>query len=155
MSQTSRGLFKYVRVARYLRAKVLNDTSGDLVECEMIARDLRAKFFALPLRRGACKLRRLFRRAAVVAMNLACRSMSAVVRERRRRATVRALLRLDDRILQDIGIRRDHIHVIAEELATRSGTWPRHRRAAPQGTMLERADASSATTLKDEMKPAA
>lgn len=51
----------------------------------------------------------------------------AIARWHRFRKTVRELRRLDDRMLRDIGLRRDEITYVAHGLARRGDGWPLFR----------------------------
>lgn len=66
-------------------------------------------------------------RVARIAVALAMEMIEAGPRARRRRATIRALSGLSDHVLQDIGLSRASIYLIANEVAASSRrTWPGH-----------------------------
>ena len=155
MSEISRDLFEYKRVARQLRAKISSKTNHDFPEYEIIVRQLRARLFTFLVRRLVRNLGRLFRRILAAAADLVRQSMTAVVRAHRRRATIRALWALDDRILQDIGVARGDIYAIAGDFAARRGNSHVDHTPEPLLAALTHEDASSAATVEDEIKPAA
>ena len=102
----------------------MSEVSRDLLEHEMIARYLRGRIIASLLSRGVRSLGRLLRWGLTVVTGLIRRSMTVIVRTRARRATIRVLTALDNRILQDIGVSRGDIYAIAEDLAVRCEAFP-------------------------------
>ncbi len=62
------------------------------------------------------QIRFLIYRGLRAAIDVGRALAKAIVRAHKRRATIRDLMALDDRTLKDIGVRRDDIYSVVEEL---------------------------------------
>ena len=79
-------------------------------------RDLRSQALASLLRRGATSSAHVIHRGLRAAIDAGRSLVKAIVRAHERHATIRELMALDDRTLKDIGVRRDEIYSVVEEL---------------------------------------
>ena len=79
-------------------------------------RRLRAEALASLLRRGATSLAHVIHRGLRGAIGAARALAGGIVRAHKRRGAIRELMALDDRMLKDIGVRRDDIYSVVEEL---------------------------------------
>ncbi len=60
--------------------------------------------------------RNMIHKGATLAINFGRSAAKGIIRAHHRRAAIRELRALDDRMLKDIGVRRDDIYSVVEEL---------------------------------------